>query len=215
MFFFLFFFFFHKKSFLFFFFFFSSRRRHTRCYRDWSSDVCSSDLWRQLPAYLERELAALREGVRQGYVVPAGNVRVVLTQLDAILALGPDNSPFADPARRDSTSVFRAAWHELMEREITPAVRGYRDYLATEYLSHARTTTALGALPQGAECYRALVRAYTTLDRDPKAVHELGLREMERVERDMRSIAERSFGTSDVHALLVRHRTDSQYTFRS
>src|SRR5256884_5968966 len=25
--------------------FFSSRRRHTRCSRDWSSDVCSSDLW--------------------------------------------------------------------------------------------------------------------------------------------------------------------------
>src|SRR5207245_4538157 len=24
--------------------FFASRRRHTRCYRDWSSDVCSSDL---------------------------------------------------------------------------------------------------------------------------------------------------------------------------
>src|SRR6266852_5429849 len=43
------------------FFFFSSRRRHTRCYRDWSSDVCSSDLtglgtllrlvpWAMLPA---------------------------------------------------------------------------------------------------------------------------------------------------------------------
>src|SRR5256884_872029 len=28
-----------------FFFFFSSRRRHTRCSRDWSSDVCSSDLY--------------------------------------------------------------------------------------------------------------------------------------------------------------------------
>src|SRR5207245_7797608 len=28
-------------------FFFSSRRRHTRCYRDWSSDVCSSDLHRR------------------------------------------------------------------------------------------------------------------------------------------------------------------------
>src|SRR2546429_3707116 len=28
-------------------FFFSSRRRHTRCSRDWSSDVCSSDLTRQ------------------------------------------------------------------------------------------------------------------------------------------------------------------------
>src|SRR2546422_9782792 len=31
---------------MFFLFFFSSRRRHTRCSRDWSSDVCSSDLAR-------------------------------------------------------------------------------------------------------------------------------------------------------------------------
>src|SRR6266542_4014558 len=35
------------------FFFCSSRRRHTRCYRDWSSDVCSSDLF-------EREVERLR-----------------------------------------------------------------------------------------------------------------------------------------------------------
>src|SRR5438445_3261512 len=37
--------------FIFFFFFFSSRRRHTRYWRDWSSDVCSSDLpWRRRPS---------------------------------------------------------------------------------------------------------------------------------------------------------------------
>src|SRR3712207_7945343 len=34
------------------FFFFSSRRRHTRYWRDWSSDVCSSDLdWKSAPGY--------------------------------------------------------------------------------------------------------------------------------------------------------------------
>src|SRR2546429_4153921 len=32
------------RDYVLFFFFFSSRRRHTRCSRDWSSDVCSSDL---------------------------------------------------------------------------------------------------------------------------------------------------------------------------
>src|SRR5687768_15645174 len=42
--FFLYLFFFLIMFFFFFFFFFSSRRRHTRCSRDWSSDVCSSDL---------------------------------------------------------------------------------------------------------------------------------------------------------------------------
>src|SRR5687768_10689200 len=46
--------FFSSFSFFFFlFFFFSSRRRHTRCSRDWSSDVCSSDLGKsaQIPLY--------------------------------------------------------------------------------------------------------------------------------------------------------------------
>src|SRR3989442_8756112 len=38
-------------------FFFSSRRRHTRCGRDWSSDVCSSDLFLKLPSGQLSQLA--------------------------------------------------------------------------------------------------------------------------------------------------------------
>src|SRR6266511_4533803 len=59
-----------------FFFFFSSRRRHTRFSRDWSSDVCSSDLFglTALPAVLSRaylawclaELGAFAEGITTG-----------------------------------------------------------------------------------------------------------------------------------------------------
>src|SRR5687768_18595672 len=54
--------------FFFSFFFFSSRRRHTRCSRDWSSDVCSSDLPgspfaethrnEQVPVHLLQDVAA-------------------------------------------------------------------------------------------------------------------------------------------------------------
>src|SRR2546429_9231620 len=53
---------------LFIFFFFSSRRRHTRCSRDWSSDVCSSDLvWHPyggFPAATEPLVVASATGVR-------------------------------------------------------------------------------------------------------------------------------------------------------
>src|SRR5205809_3260884 len=38
------------------FFFFSSRRRHTRCSRDWSSDVCSSDLVAHVPKTIDNDL---------------------------------------------------------------------------------------------------------------------------------------------------------------
>src|ERR1041385_4911643 len=43
------------------FFFFSSRRRHTRCSRDWSSDVCSSDLRRMQAAAISLITALQRE----------------------------------------------------------------------------------------------------------------------------------------------------------
>src|SRR5256884_1290569 len=54
-------------------FFFSSRRRHTRCSRDWSSDVCSSDLvnfldncWDYNGGESEIRMGnALRDGYRQ------------------------------------------------------------------------------------------------------------------------------------------------------
>src|SRR5215471_5716 len=46
---------------LFFFFFFSSRRRHTRSLRDWSSDVCSSDL---LGLADELDLVVTRDDMR-------------------------------------------------------------------------------------------------------------------------------------------------------
>src|SRR5690606_39410882 len=45
------------------FFFFSSRRRHTRFSRDWSSDVCSSDLRQDLPDELAQELGLARDAI--------------------------------------------------------------------------------------------------------------------------------------------------------
>src|SRR5690606_39778257 len=55
-------------------FFFSSRRRHTRFSRDWSSDVCSSDLYSQVPWFwsdqydLKLQIAGLSTGYTQAVV---------------------------------------------------------------------------------------------------------------------------------------------------
>src|SRR5690554_210807 len=62
-----------------FFFFFSSRRRHTRCGRDWSSDVCSSDLGR---AVAEVSMASTKGQVRvPGRVLAAEVIQAVKAQL--------------------------------------------------------------------------------------------------------------------------------------
>src|SRR5690606_40606418 len=54
------------------FFFFSSRRRHTRFSRDWSSDVCSSDLVEDLAVAPESESAQLSQRHGSAY---GGNAR--------------------------------------------------------------------------------------------------------------------------------------------
>src|SRR5258707_3740892 len=50
----------NRNTFELMFFFFSSRRRHTRYWRDWSSDVCSSDLSSDLNANWKRETSGIR-----------------------------------------------------------------------------------------------------------------------------------------------------------
>src|SRR5690606_40199665 len=76
------------------FFFFSSRRRHTRFSRDWSSDVCSSDLNDLVMPWLVR-LAFLGVGVLVGlYVLAPRQVRASDTYLPPAYAAIP-NAVFA------------------------------------------------------------------------------------------------------------------------
>src|SRR5699024_11314379 len=51
-------------------FFFSSRRRHTRSKRDWSSDVCSSDLVYVQPA-VKKVLHLFKHGFTHGVCLPS------------------------------------------------------------------------------------------------------------------------------------------------
>ena len=171
--------------------------------------------WRALPGYLAIEAANQREGVRRGFTAPRGNVRVVLEQLDTLLAAPLERSPLFAPARRDSTPAFRAALADILTSEIAPAMRRYRAFLATEYLPRARAAIGVSANPQGDACYRASIRATTGLTLSPDSIHRLGIAQVAALEGAMRAIARRSFGTTDVAALLDRLRREPAYTFRS
>src|SRR5699024_12045740 len=74
-------------------FFFSSRRRHTRSKRDWSSDVCSSDLWLQRLAADAAQLAAVFDEIMHTY--PFANrqqLRQLLRHFVAAVPIDPANA---------------------------------------------------------------------------------------------------------------------------
>src|SRR5919107_1083653 len=171
--------------------------------------------WHEVVRYVDTEIADLREGLRLGYTQPRGNAQAVVAQLNDLLKLPPDRSPFAGLAARDSAPGFRDSVIAIVGREIIPAATRYRDFLVSEYIPRARTSTELTALPNGADCYRARVRQFTTVDRDARAIHQLGLQQMAAIEAEARPIAQRSLGSSDLPAVYERLRTDTAYTFRS
>ena len=171
--------------------------------------------WRAVPTYIATEMANHREGLRRGYTAPRHNVELALRQLDTLLATALTSSPLSDPARRDSTPEFVVELGRVIEQEIFPAARRYRDFLAAEYLDHAREEIGVSANPHGSDCYRASIRTTTGLTLSPDSVYKIGLATLDELEHAMQLIAIRSFGTSDVARLLERLRSDTAYTFHT
>lgn len=171
--------------------------------------------WSQLPAYLDTEIVNLREGLRLKYSAPKNIVRIVIGQVNTLIgATGPDQ-PFLSPAARDKSPEFVRAYEKLFKDAMLPAFTRYRDFLEREYLPAAREEIGVTANPDGAACYAAEVREYSTLAISAKDVHALGLAQMDRIMSEMKAIGVRSFQTADVPALLTTLRTDPKYLFNS
>jgi uncharacterized protein (DUF885 family) len=171
--------------------------------------------WGSLPKYIDTEIVNLREGVKRGYTAPKHIVRIVIDSVRTLASTPAAESPLLAPVRNDKDPAFQKAFTTLVEEQIAPATRRYADFLEKEYLPSAREAIAVSANPDGAACYEASVRAFSTLPKSAKDVHDTGLREVARIDAEMKAIAERSFNTSDVPTLMQRLRTDRQYTFRN
>jgi uncharacterized protein (DUF885 family) len=183
--------------------------------------VGSDDLRRQalarfgaLPGYVDEQTANLREGLRLGYRAPEVTVRLVIAQLDALVAMPPEESPFASPGFRDGDPGFREELVVLVEGRIDPALRRHRDFLRDEYLPQARGAVGVAANPNGAACYRASSRLASTLDRDPAEIHRIGWERLAAIESRMQALSAKSFGGAPVPTLLQRFRSDPRYRYR-
>lgn len=164
-----------------------------------------------VPSIVDAQIANLREGQKRGYLQSEVNVRQVLEQIERVMQMAPEASPFFSPAARDADPEMRVKLKALIETHIFPAVGRYRDYLRTEYLPNARKAFGVSANPHGAECYRASIRLYTTLPRTPQQVHDAGLAEVAVLEAEMTALSKKSFGGADLKTLRERFTTAPEY----
>ena len=164
--------------------------RTVKNYEDWLSRATKA------PALFDQAIANMREALPQKLVQPRVLMEKVLPQLDANIVDDPEKSifwgpitsmpkEFPDADRARLTAAFRT----VIATQLVPAYQRLRVYIANEYLPKTRDTFGMGALPDGAAWYAHKVKDNTTRSLTPAAVHQIGLDEVARIQKEMRAVA--------------------------
>lgn len=172
-----------------------------------------------VPRYFDEQVANMRAGLKRGFSVP----RAVLDGRDVSIASyaeakAPQESEFYAPLKNLPATIapaeqatLRADAARAIGERVMPAYAKLLTFFRNEYVPHARTTLAAEALPDGKAYYRQQIREYTTLDLDPEAIHQIGLKEVARIDGDMQATMRKTGFKGDFAAFLHFLRTDPQF----
>ncbi|UQA56497.1 DUF885 domain-containing protein [Polyangium aurulentum] len=178
--------------------------------------------YRQMPRTLDERMENLRRGLAAGRVASRESLRRLIAQIDRQLAKPPREWPLAAYSQSADARARRKGWSagdeekltsdlaRVVEGEIAPAFRRFRAFLEAELLPKARPDDKEGvsALPGGEACYRARIFEHIAVAIEPEELHATGVREIARINGEMRALGQKLFGTSDLAKILERLRTD-------
>jgi uncharacterized protein (DUF885 family) len=151
----------------------------------------------QLPAWIDQAIVNMKEGMRTGVVQPKIVTTRMLPQFQALRSSDPQASVFYSPATRlpaafsDKDKRELAAGYRQAAVKIGQALDRLYAFLEKDYLAAGRDTAGYGALPDGAAWYQARIKNNTNLDTPPGQIHELGLKEVARIQGEMARLAPR------------------------
>ena len=169
--------------------------------------------WSKMATYIDLEIEHLGHGLELGYSAPKSVVQRVIDQVDGLLSLEIEKSPFYSPALRDDDEEFAAATRELVTNQIYPALQRYRDFLAGSYMESAREELSVTANPDGLACYEASLQAYTTLARSGKEVFELGQATVAANKARVIELGQAAYGLDDFNEILDKAKADPSDSF--
>jgi uncharacterized protein (DUF885 family) len=170
--------------------------------------------------YLKNAMDQLAQGLARGYVQPRIVVLNVLAEVDAMLALPPEATPFYKPML-DLPAAFpaaertrlAAAYRRVIADEVLPGYAHWKQYLTTTYLPAAREQPGLVAQKDGDRVYAAALARHTTTRLTADEIHALGLSEVARIRGEMEAVRRELKFDGDLHALFARVRTDRSFYF--
>jgi uncharacterized protein (DUF885 family) len=172
---------------------------------------------RDVPRYFDEQIANMRAGLARGYSVPRVSVLGRDRTIEPYVtgdASNPLYAPFTQfpagvtPADQDA---LRAEAATVIRDIVAPAYTRLLTMIRDEYLVKARTTLAARAMPDGEAFYQAQIEKHTTLTLTPQQIHDIGLKEVARIEAEMRATKDKANFKGTMAEFFTFLRTDPQF----
>jgi uncharacterized protein (DUF885 family) len=177
---------------------------------------------RDFAANIDEAIRQWRKGEAEGVVDSKLTVRNMIEQLDNQLQLKPEDSPYWGPIKTFPAAIGAAdraritqAYRASLKDVVYPALKRMRDFLANDYVGHAREGVGLMYMKGGDALYRYDIESTTTLPMSPNQIHELGLNEVARITRDFDAVRQEVGFTGDLHAFFDYMRSSPKFQPKS
>lgn len=173
----------------------------------------------EFPRYFHENIENMREGIRSGFVLPKIIIEGVLPTVQAQVYDNPELSSLFEPMVRISHRLPAAEQQQLRSEArfaistyAVPAFRELADFLQSEYYPAATEGIAAQDLDNGDAFYAHQIKVYTTrTDLSAEQIHDIGLREVARIRREMDAVIEQSGFTGSFEEFTEFLRTDPQF----
>lgn len=168
-------------------------------------------------AFLDTSIANMKEGIAKGIVLPKVLTEKTIVQLEEFITKPVEEHLFYRPIQSMPEGISQSdrdrlaeEYQKVIETKLRPKYTELKQFLVAEYLPVCRTTSGIGALPNGAATYNYLIKLHTTTNLTADEIHELGKREVERILVEMEEAKNQIGFKGDIKAFLEFIRTSPE-----
>ena len=175
-----------------------------------------------IPALLDQIIEVSRQGAKDKLVQPRYLLERLPAQIARIAAAAGAESAFASPLKKLDGAVPDQAQREAIRAQliaavddaVRPAYRKLAAFVKDEYAAQGREHEGIWSLPDGDKRYLFAIHTQTTTDKSPEEIHQIGLREVARIEGQMSAIA-KAQGYPDLASFRKAVATDRRHFAKS
>jgi uncharacterized protein (DUF885 family) len=167
----------------------------------------------QIPRVLEQTTEVMQQGMKDKLMPVKFLLEKLPVQCQGII----DADPFLRPTTKYPTDFSADDQKRLTQQitdaineEVIPAYKKFAAFVQTQYAPVGRTNLAVTSLPDGPKRYENNIYGRTTTHLTADEIHQLGLREITRIEADMLVIAKKE-GYADLDSYRVALKKNAKY----